>query len=104
MKQKRLDVYIINVDEDVAEKAFTQAVAALDQLNFILISPKSVVIEPHNDYRGVAATFKYSYLLAEAEQNKNASKGLQDLMQSLIKAQLWNVSTVKVLTETGEST
>jgi hypothetical protein len=24
-------------------------------------------------------------------------------MQSLIKAQLWNVSTVKVLTETGES-
>jgi hypothetical protein len=47
--------------------------------------------------------FKYSYILVEAEQNKNASKGLQDLMQSLIKAQLWNVSTVKVLTETGES-
>ena len=103
MKQKRLDVYIINVDEDVAEKAFKQAVDALNQLDLILISPKSVVIEPHDDYRGVTATLKYSYVLVEAEQNKNASKGLQELMQSLIKAQLWNVSAVKVLTETGES-
>ena len=100
---KRLDAYILNVDEDVAEKAFLKAVDALNQLDLIIISPKSIVIEPHDEIRGVAATLKYSYRLAEAEQNKNASKGLQDLMQSLIKAQLWNVSTVKVLTETGES-
>ena len=100
---KRLGVYIINIDEDLAEKAFLRAVDAVNTLNLIIVNPKSVVVEPHDDYRGVAATFKYSYLLVEAEQNKNASKGLQELMQSLIKAQLWNVSAVKVLTETGES-
>ena len=100
---KRLDAYIINVDEDLAEKAFLQAVDAINTLNLIIVNPRSVVIEPHDDYRGVTATLKYSYVLVEAEQNKNASKGLQELMQSLIKAQLWNVSAVKVLTETGES-
>ena len=100
---KRLDAYIVNVDEDLAEKAFLRAVDAVTTLNLIIVNPKSVVVEPHDDYRGVAATFKYSYVLVEAEQNKNASKGLQDLMQSLIKAQLWNISTVKVITETGES-
>jgi hypothetical protein len=100
---KRLDVYIINIEEDLAEKAFLRAVDAVNTLNLIIVNPKSVVVEPHDDYRGVAATFKYSYLLVEAEQNKNASKGLQELMQSLIKAQLWNISAVKVLTETGES-
>lgn len=99
---KRLDAYIINVDEDIAEKAFRRAVDAIDQLNLILITHRSVVIEPHDDARGIVASFKYSFILAEAEQNKNASKGLQDLIQSLIKAQLWNVSAVKVLTETGE--
>jgi hypothetical protein len=100
---KRLDAYIVNVDEDLAEKAFLRAVDAVTTLNLIIVNPKSVVVEPHDDYRGVAATFKYSYVLVEAEQNKNASKGLQELMQSLIKAQLWNISTVKVITETGES-
>ena len=100
---KRLDAYIVNVDEDLAEKAFLRAVDAVTTLNLIIVNPRSVVIEPHDDYRGVTATLKYSYVLVEAEQNKNASKGLQELMQSLIKAQLWNVSAVKVLTETGES-
>ena len=100
---KKFTAYIVNVDEDIAEKAFQKAIDAVGQLDFIIIPPKSIVVEPHDDYRGVAATFKYSYLIVDAEQNKNASKGLQDLMQSLIKAQLWNVSTVKVLTETGES-
>ena len=100
---KVLRAYIVNVDEDLAEKAFLRAIDAINALNIILINSKSVVVEPHDEYRGVTATFKYSYVLAEAEQNKNASKGLQELMQSLIKAQLWNVSTVRVLTETGES-
>lgn len=100
---KKFTAYIVNVDEDIAEKAFQKAIDAVGQLDLIIVSPKSIVIEPHDDYRGVVATFKYSYLIVDAEQNKNASKGLQDLMQSLIKAQLWNVSTVKVLTETGES-
>ena len=101
---KKFTAYIVNVDEDIAEKAFAKAVDAAASLdNFIIVSPKSIVIKPHDEYRGVTATFKYSYLLSEAEQNKNASKGLQDLMQSLIKAQLWNITSLKVLTETGES-
>ena len=100
---KKFTAYVINVDEEIAEKVFRKAVDAVSQLDLVIVPPRSIVIEPHDDYRGVVATFKYSYLIVEAEQNKNASKGLQDLMQSLIKAQLWNVTAARVLTETGES-
>ena len=100
---KQLVVYVVNVDEDVAEKAFNRSIDALALLNIIKFSPKTVSVEPHDDYRGIVARLNYTYVDDTADKNKNASKGLQELMQSLIKAQLWNVSAVKVLTETGES-
>jgi hypothetical protein len=99
---KQLVVYIINVDEDVAEKAFNRSIDALALLNIIKFSPKTVSVEPHDDYRGIVARLNYTYVDDTADKNKNASKGLQDLIQSLIKAQLWNITTLKILIETGE--
>lgn len=99
---KKIEVYIVNVDEDIAEKVFNKAVDAISELELVIIAPGSVTVEPHDDYRGVAASFKYNYLVVEANKNKNASRLLQDLVQSLVKAQLWNVSAVRVLTETGD--
>ena len=101
---KRFNAYVINVDEDVAEKSFQLAVEALGLLNLVRIPSRGIVVEPHDDFRGIAASFEYSFIDEEAGKNKKASKGLQDLMQSLIKAQLWKITNVKVITETGEST
>ena len=98
---KRLVVYIVNVDEDIAEKALRNAVDSLVPLNLAKVSPKSVEVEPHDDYRGVVAKFEYEFIAAEATENRNASKGLQDLIQSLIKAQLWKIPSVRVIIESG---
>jgi hypothetical protein len=98
---KRLVVYIVSVDEDIAEKALRSAIDSLAPLNLVKVSPKSVDVEPHDDYRGIVAKFEYEFIAAEANENKNASKGLQDLIQSLIKAQLWNIPSVRVIIETG---
>jgi len=98
---KRLVVYIVSVDEDIAEKALQNAIDSLPSLNLVKVSPKSIDVEPHDDYRGIVAKFEYEFIAAEANENKNASKGLQDLIQSLIKAQLWNIPSVRVIIETG---
>ena len=98
---KRLVVYIVSVDEDIAEKALRNAIDSLPSLNLVKVSSKSVDVEPHDDYRGIVAKFEYEFIAAEANENKNASKGLQDLIQSLIKAQLWNIPSVRVIIETG---
>jgi hypothetical protein len=98
---KRLVVYIVNVDEDIAEKALRNAIDSLVPLDLVKISPKSVEVEPHDDYRGIVAKFEYEFTAAEARENRNASKGLQDLIQSLIKAQLWKVPSVRIIIESG---
>ena len=98
---KKLVVYIVNVDEDIAEKALRNAVDSLVPLGLTKVSPKSVEVEPHDDYRGIVAKFEYEFIAAEATENRNASKGLQDLIQSLIKAQLWKIPSLRVITETG---
>jgi hypothetical protein len=98
---KRLVVYIVNVDEDVAEKALLNAIDSLAPLNLVKVSSKSVVVEPHDDYRGIVANFECDFIAAEANENRNASKGLQDLIQSLIKAQLWKIPSVRVIIESG---
>jgi hypothetical protein len=98
---KKLVVYIVNVDEDIAEKALLNAIDSLVPLSLAKISPKSVEVEPHDDYRGIVAKFEYEFVAPEANENRNASKGLQDLIQSLIKAQLWKIPSVRVIIETG---
>ena len=98
---KKLVVYIVSVDEDIAEKAFRNAIASLTSLELIKTSPKSIQVEPHDDYRGIVAKFEYEFIVPEANENKNASKGLQDLIQSLIKAQLWKIPSLRVIIESG---
>ena len=100
---KRLVVYVINVDEDVAEKAFNNAIEATSLLPFIDLKKKSISIEPHDDYRGIVAHFDYDLTIPDpdASNSKKASVAVHDAVQTIIKANLWNVSAARVMTEAG---
>lgn len=98
---KRLVTYVINVDEDIAEKAFDEALTALSSLSFINIDVKTKNVEPHDDYKGIITSVDFSYASPAAEESKQASRAVQDLMQELIKTQLWNIPALRVITETS---
>ena len=99
---KRCTIQVVNVDEDVAEKALEKAVDALSRLSSTLsIKEKSLSVDPHDDYRGIYATFDYEFTLKEGNESKNASRELQDAVQGLIKLQLWNVPQARVITESS---
>ena len=98
---KRLTVQVVNVDEDVAEKAFNRAVESLALLNVISIEKNSSVVDPHDDYRCIYATVNYEFIAKEGNESKNASRELQDAAQSLIKLQLWHVNQSRVTTESS---
>jgi hypothetical protein len=100
---KRLVVYVINVDEDVAEKAFNNAVEATSFLPFVDIKKKSISVEPHDDYRGIVASFDYDLSISDpdAANTKKASIAVHDTVQTIIKANLWSIPAARVMTETG---
>jgi hypothetical protein len=102
---KRLIVYVINVDEDVAEKAFNNAIEATSFLPFIDIKKKSISIEPHNDYRGIIAYFDYDLTIPDPDNSssKKASIAVHETVQTIIKANLWSISAARVMTEAGVS-
>lgn len=97
---KRLVVYIVNIDEDPAEKAFDRTVKLINEISLVDIDLKSVYVEPHDDYRGIVARFDYSFIDKTAHESRNASKAFQDAFKSLVEAQLWNVTNVKVTLQT----
>lgn len=98
---KRLVAYVIGVDEDIAEKAFDSAVSAVSFLSHVEVKKNSNNIEPHDDYRGIVASFDYSFNTPEANESKHASKELQDAFQALVKAPLWGINQARVIVETG---
>jgi hypothetical protein len=100
---KRLVVYVVNVDEDVAEKAFNNAVEATSLLPFVDIKKKTITVEPHDDYRGIVASFDYDLSISDPDNTniKKASVAMHDAIQTIIKANLWNVSAARVMTESG---
>jgi hypothetical protein len=100
---KRLVVYVVNVDEDVAEKAFNNAVEATSLLPFIDIKKKTISIEPHDDYRGIVASFEYDLTIQDPDtaNTKKASIAVHDAVQTIIKANLWSISAARVTTESG---
>jgi hypothetical protein len=100
---KRLVVYVVNVDEDVAEKAFDNAIEATSLLPFVDIKKKTISVEPHDDYRGIIASFEYDLTIADPDNAniKKASIAMHDAIQTIIKANLWNVSAARVMTESG---
>ena len=100
---KRLVVYVINVDEDVAEKAFNNAVEATSLLPFVDIKKNSVDVEPHDDFRGIVASFDYDLSIPDPDDAnmKKAAIAVHDTVQTIIKANLWSISAAKVMTEAG---
>jgi hypothetical protein len=100
---KRLVVYVINVDEDVAEKAFDNAVEATSLLPFIDIKKNSISIEPHDDYRGIVASFDYQLSIPDPQDSnmKKASIAVHETVQTIIKTNLWSISAARVMTEAG---
>lgn len=102
---KRLVVHVINVDEDVAEKAFNNAIEATSLLPFIDIKMKSINIEPHDDYRGIIAYFDYDLSMLDSDNSniKRASIAVHETVQTIIKANLWSISAARVMTESGVS-
>jgi len=100
---KRLVVYVVNVDEDVAEKAFNNAVEATSLLPFVDIKTKTISIEPHDDYRGIVASFEYNLTIADPDNAnmKKASIAVHDAIQTIIKSNLWSIPASRVMTESG---
>ena len=93
---KRLVVYVVNVDEDVAEKAFNNAVEATSLLPFVDIKKKTITVDPHDDYRGIVASFDYDLSLSDPDNAnmKKASVAVHEAIQAIIKSNLWNVSDI----------
>jgi hypothetical protein len=100
---KRLVVYVVNVDEDVAEKAFNNAVEATSLLPFVDIKKKTINVDPHDDYRGIVASFDYDLSLSDPDNAnmKKASVAVHETVQTIIKANLWSISAARVMTESG---
>ena len=100
---KRLVVYVVNVDEDVAEKAFNNAIEATSLLPFVDIKKKTITVDPHDDYRGIVASFDYDLSLSDPDNAnmKKASVAVHETVQTIIKANLWSISAAKVMTESG---
>jgi hypothetical protein len=100
---KRLVVYVINVDEDLAEKALNNAIEATSFLPFIDVKKKSLTVEPHDDYRGIVASFDYELSITDPDdaRTRKASIAVHDAVQTIIKANLWSISAARVITEAG---
>lgn len=100
---KKLVVYVINVDEDIAEKAFNNAIEATSLLPFVDIKKKSISVEPHDDYRGIIASFNYDLSISDPDNAnmKKASVAVHETVQTIIKANLWSISAARVMTEAG---
>ena len=99
---KRLVVQVVNVDEDIAEKVFNNAVSAMSLLHLVDIKKNSLQVEPHDDYRGIVAHFDYEFKNPEANESRTASRELQDAFQSLVKAPLWSIAQSRVIVESSK--
>ena len=99
---KRLVTYVINIDEDLAEQAVRVSVPLIaDIFPHIKIDQLSLVIEPHDDYRGVIAAFNFDYVDLDEKQHKNASRALHDAINAVIRMQLWKTPSARVSSETS---
>ena len=100
---KRLVVHVVNVDEDVAEKAFNNAVEATSLLPFVDIKTKTISIEPNDDYRGIVASFEYDLSIPDPDNAnmKKAAIAVHDTIQTIIKSNLWSIPSSRVMTESG---
>ena len=99
---KKVVTYVVNVDEDVAEKAYRSSIDILARnMPNVLVNLKSIYVEPYDDYRGVVASFEYNYVDVTDDQQRRASMIIQDSIAALVKMHLWYVSNVNVISEPG---
>lgn len=79
-----LAVEIVNVDEDVAEKVARQAIELISTLT--KVKSKTLVIEPHDDYRGVWARVEIEL---PSDANKSFKTSLVSTTKGLIETPLY---------------
>ena len=100
---KRLVTHVINVDEDVAEPAYKRALEIINSnMPHVLISLKTVFVEPHDDYRGIYARVEFDYKGLDDEKKRKAAQSILDAVKNLIKLQLWYVPSINVSSEIGD--
>lgn len=100
---KRLVTYVINVDEDVAEPALVKALEIINlNMPHVLIDKKSLLVEPHDDYRGIYAKVEFDYKGLDDEKKRKANLVLVDMVGYLVKLQLWYVPSLHVSSQIGE--
>jgi len=101
---KRLSTYVINVDETIAEPALKRALEIINSnMPHLLISIKSLYVEPHDDYRGIYARVDFDYKGLDDEKKRKAAQALLDAVKNLVKLQLWYIPTLNVSSEIGEA-
>ena len=99
---KKLVTYVTNVDEDVAEKAYRSSIDIIAKsMPNVLVNLKSIDLEPYDDYRGIVASFEFSYVDVKEDKQRRASMSIQDSIAALIKMHLWYVTTLNVISEPG---
>jgi hypothetical protein len=94
---QRVAIEVVNVDEDVAEKAVRKAIAALSVITELDL--RTIVVEPHDEVRGVWASVD----LPDPELSPSAFRqSTAAAVKALVNAQLYvnNKSNVHV-TVTG---
>lgn len=102
---KLLTTTIFNIDEELAENAMRSSLPVLVELfPHIKIKQNSLVIEPHDEYRGIIATFHFDYVDLDEKNHKNASRALHDAVNGIIRMQLWRTPTARISSETSTLT
>ena len=76
---KKLVTYVTNVDEDIAEKAYRSSIYIIAKsMPNVLVNLKSIDLEPYDDYRGIVASFEFSYVDVKEDKQRRASMSIQD--------------------------
>jgi hypothetical protein len=100
---KRLVTYVINVDEEIAEPAF---IKALDIINShmpnVFVDKKTLLVEPHDDYRGIYASVEFDYRDIDDEKKRKASQVIIDSVKDIVKMQLWYIPAVQTTSQIGD--
>jgi hypothetical protein len=79
-----LAIEIVNVDEDVAEKTVRLAIEAISSIT--KVKSKTLVIDPHDDYRGVWARVDIEL---PSDANTAHKTSLVSSLKGLINTQLY---------------
>jgi len=99
---KKVVTYVVNVDEDIAEKAYRSSIDIIARsMPNVLINLKSIYVEPYDDYRGVVGSFEFNYVDIPEDKQRRASMLLQDSIEALVKMHLWYIANIRVTSESG---